>query len=900
MSDYDKVWFVEEVSALSEPTLCGHKFARQASMARAGFTVPRFGCVPATAFDQVVGPLVGTTTDTDLDDMDRARALRLEVKNAGVPAQLRRLLEERFNAIAGPDGLVAVRACVVPIGNGDSAEEQLGEDSAADPFAGLSDSFLYVRRDEVADRVADCWASAFNPEAVLYRTHRGMDPFAARVAVGVQRMVLGVRSFVAFTRDPRDGADRCVIAAAYGIGEGVVQEKADVDHFFVDRHSSRIEAHVEPKTRALGLNPDRPQDGIVAIPIDSARAEGPVLEDAELRSLTALAMRIEEHFGAPQDIEGTFTADNEVHIVQARPIAAPATAEPRQAGPMNLWDNNNATESFPGVSCALTYSMGRELIQVGFTDLYRRMGVPADEIRRNGHRLRRMIGYLDGHIYYAIDNWYELHGMMRCFRPLFPTWEEAIGLSHRRPDRKQLNTLVRLLSLAEIAGRTAAHPRRVAGFLGWWHRRHNGLKVTEMSPSEAVAAYRSLWLEVSERWGITLINGLFLFAATWAVSSAIDRWLPTADRSVLNGMLSGGKVNQSALAVHSAVELATRAATQPALREELLSAEDVEDLWRRLIAGSHGTEFASALQEHVDRYGDRGIQDNKLEAITPRQAPWTVLHSIRAYLRQGQSVDEIVATGERIRAEAWQQLRQQCRNPVKRMVLRVLFDVQRMCLRVREDTRFCRSQLIGDLRAILFRLGEHLTAAGRLDHPRDVLDLTVDEVLGAYDGTTPSADLRGLAAVRAAERIRWIEADLKLPPRLETAADQPLTLALAEVPTHHHDSDGSGLLTGLASSAGTVRGRAMVVIEPTVTADDTRDRILVARETDPGWLFLMMSAKALVVERGTMLSHTAVTGRLLGIPTVVAVPGATTTIRDGDLVEVDGTRGTVRILDGAS
>ncbi len=72
-----------------------------------------------------------------------------------------------------------------------------------------------------------------------------------------------------------------------------------------------------------------------------------------------------------------------------------------------------------------------------------------------------------------------------------------------------------------------------------------------------------------------------------------------------------------------------------------------------------------------------------------------------------------------------------------------------------------------------------------------------------------------------------------------------------------------------------------------------------ARETDPGWLFLMLGAAAMVVERGSLLSHTAITGRLLGIPTVVAVDAATTHIRDGALVEVDGTAGTVRILDTA-
>jgi pyruvate,water dikinase len=85
------------------------------------------------------------------------------------------------------------------------------------------------------------------------------------------------------------------------------------------------------------------------------------------------------------------------------------------------------------------------------------------------------------------------------------------------------------------------------------------------------------------------------------------------------------------------------------------------------------------------------------------------------------------------------------------------------------------------------------------------------------------------------------------------------------------------------------------VLDPADAAECT-GRVLVARETDPGWLFLMLGAKGMVVERGSLLSHTAITGRLLGIPTVVAVDAATTRISDGALVEVDGGAGTVRIL----
>jgi len=105
------------------------------------------------------------------------------------------------------------------------------------------------------------------------------------------------------------------------------------------------------------------------------------------------------------------------------------------------------------------------------------------------------------------------------------------------------------------------------------------------------------------------------------------------------------------------------------------------------------------------------------------------------------------------------------------------------------------------------------------------------------------------------------------------------------------------LLRGLGSSGGRVRARARVVTEPSVPPESCQGRILVARETDPSWLSLMLAAKGLVAERGTLLSHMAISGRILGIPTVVAVEGLLDRITDGTWLELDGDQGTVRILD---
>jgi pyruvate,water dikinase len=88
---------------------------------------------------------------------------------------------------------------------------------------------------------------------------------------------------------------------------------------------------------------------------------------------------------------------------------------------------------------------------------------------------------------------------------------------------------------------------------------------------------------------------------------------------------------------------------------------------------------------------------------------------------------------------------------------------------------------------------------------------------------------------------------------------------------------------------------ALVVSTPDLTLD-TAGRILVAPMTDPGWVFLMLSAAGLVVEKGSVLSHTAIVGRELGLPTVVGVAAATQRIATGQTLRVDGTQGSVSLL----
>ena len=175
------------------------------------------------------------------------------------------------------------------------------------------------------------------------------------------------------------------------------------------------------------------------------------------------------------------------------------------------------------------------------------------------------------------------------------------------------------------------------------------------------------------------------------------------------------------------------------------------------------------------------------------------------------------------------------------------------------------------------------------DDPADVFYLRSAQLLAALRGD--ESDVGALTSHAKSEMARW--ANVSPPPWIGTlnGQDQAETaspLATLETPT--------GELRGNGSSAGIARGPARV-LHSLAEAERLRSGdVLVARTTMPAWTPLFAVAAALITEVGGVLSHSAVTAREYGLPAVLSVQNATTQIRDGQLVEVDGANGIVRII----
>lgn len=313
--------------ARADAATVGGKAAGLGELIAAGFAVPPGFVVTAPAYREAMragGVLdaldegfdrllarVGAGEPGDDPAPDCARLQEL-VRAAGPPPELAEEIHRAYAALADGSGPVAVAV----------RSSAIGEDSGTHSFAGIHSSFTHVRgEDELDRRVADCWASAFAPRALAYRAGRGLAGPPA-VAVVVQRMVESDCAGVAFTADPVTGrTDRVVVEPALGLGEVVVGGLVEPDtSVFSLPGLDPVFEHIGVQTHAVVPGPDG-HDRSVAL--DPDRASARVLTPDRAAAVARLAERVQEHFGAPQDVEWALEGDT-LYLVQARPVTTTA------------------------------------------------------------------------------------------------------------------------------------------------------------------------------------------------------------------------------------------------------------------------------------------------------------------------------------------------------------------------------------------------------------------------------------------------------------------------------------------------------------------------------------------------------------------------------------------------
>jgi pyruvate,water dikinase len=735
----------------------------------------------------------------------------------------------------------------------------VGEDSSSNSYAGQLRTILNVDPRNVAAAVRDCWASAFAGRAVLYRQARGLDATPLRMAVVIQEMVDARVSGVAVTADPITGVPALIVTAGQGLGEGVVTDAVETQTY----------------RRDLGVEQWQVEAGA-----------GRILSDHELAVLAAALQRIDQAAGCPQDVEWAFDRAGTLWLLQARPL----TTIP--GGELAIWDDSNIGESYPGLTQPLTASFVRLAYERLFGRALRLAGAPRRRVEGAQPILANLVGSIRGRLYFNLVNYYRLFLLIPGLERTVSKWETALGITHhidpttlaRRPRWARIwNGLLAVRTAGCVAFRLfrlQADVRRFHASAAALLRSYGQADFSVAPVEESWRAFQRIVREFLDDWVVLILNDFFAFV----LNDQVARLCRDIGGVRLHQQLLVRKVELHSLApLQSVLALVNAARAEPAVMALLRSKRSAQEVWEDL--GRTGAAFRRHAERHLLLHGERTIDELKLETPSLTETPWVIVSVVRNHLDFVAPLDDRRGglDGAFVDRELARRLQG---HPLKLMYARWLVRWTRRAIADRESMSYARARAYGVLRRLFRAMGEALARTGVLRQPRDIFYLTLEDLEAG----------RGLGDLVERRKSEYERYAAETPPPHRIVCRGPVSVDhLTPVHSPAAEAGANGVLRGVPCSPGRVRGIARVLHSPS-PGERIDGEILIAPVTDPGWIFLMLGAAGLVVERGSILSHTAILGRELDLPTVVGAERATQRIASGDEIEIDGGTGEIRLL----
>ncbi|AOG08050.1 PEP/pyruvate-binding domain-containing protein [Bosea sp. RAC05] len=771
-----------------------------------------------------------------------------------------------------PDVRKSLESALAELGPGPFAVRSSGrdEDGSSHSHAGQFLSLLEIAAPDVPAAALKVWRSGSTESLRAYRASRGLDPAGGAPAIIVQRLVRARAAGVAFSADPVAGRrDRFVISAIAGLGDRLVGGEADGDDYVLDASGHTV-------------------------------LQGPeagVLTATDLAALGGLIARVAAVRGSAQDLEWAFEED-QLFLLQARPITT-GLREPTLPDPMvTIFDNSNIVESYPGLVSPLTYSFA----QYAYARVYRRfvalLGVAPGRISESAPVFDNMLGRVDGRVYYNLVNWYRALALLPGFSLNRAHMETMMGVSEPLPavisasigppPARGFAKVAEFARMGRAGFGLAFEAMRLKRTIRGFYARLNGAlrvrpdAIAAMPLSALATEYRTIEAGLLDRWDAPLINDFLCMIAFGASRKLLERWCGPEGIEIHNAVMIGQGDIVSAEPARRIAAMGALAAGKPKLIEALQRGD--------LVASKGDPALAREIDAYLAKFSDRCTEELKLESITLDQDPAPLLAAIAAAALTPRAAhvrgEDGAAALDRVLKEF----------PVRRRIAHLVMGWARDRVRDRENLRFERTRIFGHARRVLVAMGRQLAALDAIEAPRDVFLLTVPELLGAIEGFGTTADLKGLVATRKAEMARAAERP-DPPERITVTGAAGLSSAVAAASAATPAGAPETIRKGTGCSAGLVRARARVIRDPRRDAL-VQGEILVARHTDPGWIAVFSNASAIVVERGSLLSHSAIVAREMGIPCVVGLKGALDWIVDGEMISVEGASGEVRKTDG--
>lgn len=718
------------------------------------------------------------------------------------------------------------------------------EDSESASFAGQFRTYLNVGRNDI-EKYIEKTAQPMETEGFReYCLKNKISAEEIQITVIVQKMISADISGVIFTANPQGLLNEIVVVAGNGTGDNVVEDKTDTTTYYYNTTDRQY--YYEKK------------------------GGSPLLDNIFLEEIISVSEKIREIFGHECDIEFA-VKDKVLYILQARPI----TTLTQISSPVIL-DNSNIVESYPGITLPLTQSFIRDAYYCVFRSVLLRLTHEKDTVARADGILRSMVDACNGRVYYRISNWYDIIMFLPFSKKIIPVWQEMLGVktktvtAHSDIKPGSITHAKVTFSFFKLIIKCPKLMEELDRYFSDILAKFRSVDISAASDAEILEHYQNIKNMVSEKWDITLVNDMYSFIYTGLLKAYLKaKKIPDIEETA-NRYISGINGLESMKPVNMLIELA-EIANKENRSERLRKIFSNEDFYRYVSEENYS--FSEKLTEYIEQYGDRNVNELKLESKTFRTDPVLLIRAILEYAENGTKHFSDI---------------QEEKKEIPKGITGFLAKRAAFGIKSREKSRLHRSRLYGMMRTMMLQIGDNLAEKGMLSCREDIFFLTYEQVEKAVHNGENMINI--IPAVR-----KQYEMFERLPAysRLVFAEDifdkNPSSVGEMQFST---DDD---IFIGVPCSKGTAEGEVLIISDPSEKAD-TSGKIIIAKMTDPGWVFLITGAKGIVTEKGSLLSHTAIISRELGKPSVVGIDNITKILKNGDIIRIDGGTGEVRII----
>jgi pyruvate,water dikinase len=874
----------------------GGKGANLSRLIRAGFQVPAGFIITTEVY-------LAYVTENSLSERIKHLISGIDPQDTQQLHQISQQIRERFTAGHMPPGIEEqIQAAYEKLANKSVAvrSSATAEDLPGLSFAGQQDTYLnIINFPDLMQAIVSCWSSLWTARAIGYRTRIQLPYDGIAQAVVVQEMVPSEISGVMFTANPISGSRReSVIDATLGVGETLVSGQVEPDHFLVDTNNMQL---IDRKigSKSISMVPDH--GGGLEIKRNKENRRQ-AISDESILELAAIGQRITRVFDYPQDIEWAIY-NEQIFLLQSRPITS-LYPLPEGVPPKPL----QALFSFGAVQGILEpfTPLGQDAIRLIFAGGASLFGLTLSHtsqpvIKAAGERLW-------GNVTPVLQNPLGARLLPRVFSAVDPSLQKILATLRNDPEIKYGEGRVRFSTVRRLIAFAIPTLRRVFHYA--WKPRGVADEIQRGSENE-IARLRKKYEKSttdSESFQDTVdlfreIYNAFPYAIPKIATAAAGGLIPFFLLNKISEQLTGS--NQLSLEVsrglphnvttemdlelwHAATSI--RADPQATL---YMIERDPQTLARDYQAGQLPATAQSAVSGFLGKYGVRGLGEIDIGRKRWREDPHYIFDVILRYLQiqdAAQAPDAIFQKGVQIAEQAGAELssiaRRSFAGGIKSRLIGWLVLRIRELVGLRETPKFHIIQMMGIIRQGLLASGQVLTKQGVVEQADDLFYLYLDELQLLAEG-----DRRNWKEIITQRREKY---------QHELYRAQVPRLILSDGRTFYEgltvDGEDKGKLIGSPVSPGVIEGKVRVVLDP-LNAGLQAGEIMVCRGTDPAWTPLFMTAGGLIMEVGGMMTHGAIVAREYGIPAVVGLDQATTVLKTGQRIQLNGTIGEVLLID---